>query len=93
MSTTNFNIRMDEQLKEEAFPIIESYGLTPAQAIKLFLKQIADTKAIPLNFEYKTNHIPNDLTKLAMLELLSNRSENTLTKYSSLDELMDDIKG
>lgn len=91
MSTTNFNIRMDEKLKEEAFPIIESYGLTPAQAIKLFLKQIADTKAIPLNFDYKTNRIPNELTKLAMLELLNNRSENALVQYSSLDELMADI--
>lgn len=68
MSTTNFNIRMDEKLKEEAFPIIESYGLTLAQAVK-----------------------PNDLTKLAMLELLNNRSENTLVRYSSLDELMADI--
>ena len=52
MSSVNFNVRMDKTLKERAFPIIESYGLTPAQAIKLFLNQIADTRTIPLSFTH-----------------------------------------
>lgn len=58
----NFNIRMDESLKERAFPIIESYGLTPAQAVKLFLNQIADTQALPLSLAYKAGKIPNAVT-------------------------------
>ena len=48
MSSINFNIRMDKSLKERTFPIIESYGLTPAQAVKLFFNQIANTRIIPL---------------------------------------------
>lgn len=92
MSTT-FSIRMDEELKEEAFPVIESYGLTPAQAIKLFLKQIADTKTIPINFEYKAEKEPNEVTRKAMLELLENRHSQKLEEYASLEAMMTALKG
>ena len=43
MTTTNYNIRLDQELKENAFAVFESYGLTPSQAIKLFLTQVAQT--------------------------------------------------
>nr|QJS05112.1 antitoxin RelB [Psychrobacter sp.] len=54
MSTTNYNIRLDQELKEKAFSVFESYGLTPSQAIKLFLNQVAETNSIPLSFDYQT---------------------------------------
>ena len=54
MSTTNYNIRLDQELKEKAFSVFESYGLTPSQAIKLFLNQVAETNTVPLSFDYQT---------------------------------------
>ncbi|MDO5685838.1 MAG: type II toxin-antitoxin system RelB/DinJ family antitoxin [Neisseria sp.] len=89
MSSINFNVRMDESLKERAFPIIESYGLTPAQAVKLFLNQVANTRMIPLSFDYKA---PNKVTQQAMQELVTNRQSNTLKQYDSLEEMMADIQ-
>lgn len=53
MATTNYNIRLDQELKDKAFSVFESYGLTPSQAIKLFLNQVADTNAVPLSFDYQ----------------------------------------
>ena len=53
MTTTNYNIRLDQELKENAFAVFESYGLTPSQAIKLFLTQVAQTNKVPLSFEYQ----------------------------------------
>lgn len=53
MTTTNYNIRLDQELKENAFSVFESYGLTPSQAIKLFLTQVAQTNKVPLSFEYQ----------------------------------------
>mgnify|MGYP000731208363 CR=1 FL=1 len=53
MTTTNYNIRLDQSLKDNAFSVFESYGLTPSQAIKLFLTQVAQTKQVPLSFEYQ----------------------------------------
>ncbi len=53
MTTTNYNIRLDQELKEKAFTVLESYSLTPSQAIKLFLTQEAQTNQVPLSFEYQ----------------------------------------
>ena len=53
MSTTNYNIRLEKELKDSAFSVFESYGLTPSQAIKLFLTQVAQTNQVPLSFEYQ----------------------------------------
>lgn len=58
MSTTNYNIRLDQELKDKAFSVLESYGLAPSQAIKLFLHQVAETNSIPLAFDYHVN--PNN---------------------------------
>lgn len=51
--TTNYNLRIDTELKERAFLVFEKYGLTASQALKLFLTQVANTNAIPLSFDYK----------------------------------------
>lgn len=60
---TNFNLRLDEQLKAQSFGVIESFGLTPSQFMRLILKQVADTGSLPLSFERRTSAIiPNDLT-------------------------------
>lgn len=53
MTTTNYNVRLDQDLKDRAFSVIESYGLTPSQAIRLFLNQVADTNTVPLSFDYQ----------------------------------------
>ena len=58
MANILYNFRIDQDLKDRAFSVFESYGLTPAQAIKLFLNQVADTQTVPLSFNYKAN-LPN----------------------------------
>lgn len=57
MATINFNIRLDTELRDQAFPVLESYGLSAALAFKLFLKQVAETKTVPLSFDYAKNSI------------------------------------
>ena len=92
MSSINFNIRMDESLKERAFPIIESYGLTPAQAVKLFFNQIANTRSIPLSFNQE-DRVPNEATRQAMLEAVARRASGDMGKgYTDLNEMMRDIQ-
>lgn len=61
VTTTNYNIRLDQDLRDRAFSVLESYGLTPSQAIRLFLYQIADTNAIPLSFDYQTVDRPKNM--------------------------------
>lgn len=48
MNTTTFHIPLDDDLKKRAFAVIERFGLTPTQAVRLFLTQIAETDNVPL---------------------------------------------
>lgn len=75
MATASYNIRLDEDLKQRAFPVLESYGLTPSQAIKLFLNQVAETKSVPLSFDYQAKNKNNRVFNYD-LERMKDRVEN-----------------
>lgn len=87
-----YSVRIDDELKNKAFPIIEKYGLTPSQLIKLVFRQIAETKVLPLSFDYQAN-VPNEETKQAIRELINNRQTRTLKEYDNWNDLIKDIQG
>lgn len=81
----HFNMRLDEDLRERAFAVIQRYGLTPAQAVKLFFNQIADTQSIPLTFNH---HAPKPLNEAAQRSLQEARAEfATAAAYDSIEAL------
>ncbi len=91
MATTNYNIRLDDNLRERAFAVFESYGLSPSQAIKLFLNQVADTRTVPLSFDYKAAENPSEATRQS---LIAAREEfKTAKRYDNLEDMMRDIQG
>lgn len=87
MTTTNYNIRLDQDLKDRSFSVLESYGLTPSQAIRLFLNQVADTNAVPLSFDYQPKL--NAQTIAAIAEIASGEG----AKYDNFDDLMGELEG
>ena len=93
MTTINYNIRIDQNLKDRAFSVFESYGLSPSQAIKLFLSQVAETQSVPISLNYNSIKEPNEITLQAMQEAIENRQNQKLSKgYLNLDEMMKDIQ-
>lgn len=82
--SVSYNIRLDEDLKNEAFEVFKRYGISPAQAIKMFLKVTAETKTIPLNFSYQANAT----TLEAVKELKAGQGK----VYDSLEDLIADAK-
>lgn len=52
MGYSNFNMRLDDSLRNSTYPVLEKYGLTPSQAVKLFFNQIAQTGKVPLSFDW-----------------------------------------
>lgn len=82
--SVSYNIRLDEDLKNEAFEVFKRYGISPAQAIKMFLKVTAETKTIPLNFSYQANAT----TLEAVKELKAGQGK----VYNSLEDLIADAK-
>jgi DNA-damage-inducible protein J/RHH-type rel operon transcriptional repressor/antitoxin RelB len=68
MTTSNYNTRLDQELKNKDFSVFESYGLTPSQSIKLFLSQVAETNSVPLSFDYHSKPGNSALQVLAELD-------------------------
>lgn len=81
----SYNFRLEEELKNKAFSVIESFGLTPAQAFRLFLQQTAETNSIPLSFDYK-NHNPNATTSEAIRQGRLDYENGKLEAYD-IDEI------
>jgi RHH-type rel operon transcriptional repressor/antitoxin RelB len=74
MTTENYNIRLEQDLKDRAFAV------SPAQAIRLFLKQTAQTNIIPLTFDYQVRASKSTLKAIAELES-GDYTESTLDEF------------
>lgn len=81
MGYTNFNMRLEDSLRAEVYPILEQYGLTPSQAVRMFFNQIAKTGKVPLTLDWASK-IPNKATLEAIRELESGGG----LSYSSPEE-------
>ena len=79
----NYNIRLEQELRDKAFAVIESFGLSPAQAIRLFLKQTAETNSIPLSFDYQLQ------ASKKLLNAIKEMQQGEFTEYPSVDALLD----
>lgn len=82
MTTTNFNVRLDKDLRDRAFPVFERYGLSASQAFKLFLNQVAETNQIPLSFDYAAI-VPNAKTAEAIRQGRADYQSGSLVGYGS----------
>ena len=87
MDYTNFNMRLDNNLRWRAYPVLEQYGLTPSQAVRMFFNQIAQTGKVPLSFDWADNQV---LTPKAVAQLRQTEQEfanGEFERFEGLDEL------
>lgn len=73
MSYSHIHFLADETVKKQAFDVIKSHGLTPAQMFNLLLAEIAQTRTLPVNF-----HLKNQLV-----------SQNNLAEKLACDDDLD----
>ena len=91
MASVTYNLRIDEDLKNESFAVIKSMGLTPAAAIKLFLKQTAETKTLPVRFDNFDNSVPAHPELSARTDKIDPSSMTDAQKKQRLHELLDEL--
>lgn len=92
MDYTNFNMRLDNQLRNEVYPILEQYGLTPSQAVRMFFNQIAKTGKIPLSFDWGVKDLePTDKLLKIIEQNEKDRLEGKVSTYNSFEEMMADL--
>ncbi len=94
--TEVYQIRLDSQEKKQAFAVFKQLGITPAQAVRLFFKQVVLTKSIPFSIENQNINL-EQLIKLRRLKqeqktaTATLESDDTVTNTQHNDEfLMDD---
>lgn len=83
MTTSNLNIRIDDDLKNQAKAILDGYGISPSQAVKMLFLELVATRKFPLSLSYQAEYEPNLTTLRAIDEL-----ENGIYTESTLDELL-----
>jgi DNA-damage-inducible protein J len=85
MSTKTITIRtmIDPEAKKETEAILKPLGLTVSEAIRLFLNQIRQEKALP--FEMR---IPTPETRQALTEA---QDKNKLAAFATPEELFQDL--
>ena len=87
MTTTNFNLRLEQDLRDRAFPVFERYGLSAPPPPPPPLTQVAETNKIPLSFDYAdAENVPNSVTKKALNEA-KNRTDFS-DAYETPEEFM-----
>ena len=88
MATTNINVRVDSDLKQESDALFSDLGLTMTSAITMFLRSAVSHDGIP--FEVKRQ--PNQATRAALAEYQAMKEHpEEYKRYSSFDDLMDEV--
>ena len=87
--TTNFTVRLDSKLKQDAETLINDLGMTLSGAVNVFLRQAVRVQGIP--FEIRKEQ-PNRTTLAAMKEAVALANDPKAKTYASVAEMMRDIE-
>ena len=85
MPNVTVQARVSPELKQEAEAVLSDIGLSTADAIRVFLKQVVNSGGLPFQPTAKT---PNAETLEAMMELETSGG----SLFQTPDELFDDWK-
>ena len=85
--TEVYQVRLDSHEKKQAFAVFKQLGITPAQAVRLFFKQVVLTKSIPFAIENQNINM-DQLLKLKKnkAELEASSSPNNATHTDADDD-------
>lgn len=78
MAIKNIQLRLDEGLKKKAERVLEDLGLDMPTALRLFLKKIVKTRAIP--FRISLDDDEENFTATQVNEILAAREESRNSK-------------
>ena len=85
----NFTIRLDGKVKEEAERLFADLGMTLSGAVNIFLHQALIVRGLP--FEVKQER-PNKTTLATMEEAIRIANDPNTKRFSTVDELMEDLE-
>jgi len=84
----NLYIRTEQEVKDEAEKIFQSFGVTITDAVNIFLRKSIMVRGIPFDL-IQSN--PNQETLNAMQEIENMISEKTPSKAESVDDFFENL--
>lgn len=85
-------VRINDNIKKDITPILESLGISLSEAINLYLHQIKLNNGIPFNLQIKEPKWSDEMLEaLTEAEEMEKHPEN-YKKYHSVKELMEDLE-
>lgn len=88
--TEVYQVRLDSQEKKQAFAVFKQLGITPAQAVRLFFKQVVLTKSIPFAIENQNINM-EQLVKLKKIKQDQETSTSSATEIENDDDLFAEL--
>ena len=83
--TEVYQVRLDSLEKKHAFAVFKQLGITPAQAVRLFFKQVVLTKSIPFAIENQSIDMEQLLKLKKLKQEHSNATTETRTEFDDDD--------
>lgn len=85
-ATKMIHVRVDDDIREEASSVLDSFGLSLSDAVRIFLHRVAASQSFPLELK-----VPNEATRAALMEARQIRKARK-ARFSTPEELFDDLK-
>jgi len=90
MATSLLQVRIDDNLKEEAAKVFEAIGIDTSVAVRMFLKRAVMEKGIPFSVKVPGNIYIAEKGYQAMVDIAKESERNGLSDMS-LEEINDEI--
>ena len=87
--TTNFTVRLDTRVKNDAEKLFNELGMTLSGAFNIFLHQALLVQGLPFAVR---KELPNQKTLAAMREAIALADDPDAKTYASAAELMRDVE-
>lgn len=87
-ATTNMNIRMDKEIKEQAQMIFSELGMDMTTAVNVFLRQAIRYRGFPFDVRFE---VPNEETRMAIEEVQRLKADPHKKTYNSFSEILGEL--
>lgn len=89
MTIVACQFKIDETEKNNAFAVIESYGLNPSHVLRSFLLEISHTGRIPLDLSYNAKQ-PNVHTAQLLRDVKA--GIEPMSHFENINDLLQDLQ-
>ena len=83
--TEVYQVRLDVHEKKQAFAVFKQLGISPAQAFRLFFRQVVVTKSIPFAIENAAIDPHETLKKSTKKQTDATKSDSEMSHLSDQD--------